>query len=313
MLCWAVVLVYVCAVHAHHRHAAGVSRQRQRLGLRRLPHDPLHHARIPDRHHSHGGCWSASCLGFRASPPTLEITAMRASGMGALDFVRIISILSTVALAFGLLNTLYLEPKGAANLLALEESLKSSQGSTFEVQPRVFYEKVQRTACFMCRTFAPVRVRPSGVTSSSPILPRPPPPHITTADQALVTSSGAGTLTLHLRDGSQHQISPKGPRTSTTSATFATTELAHGDRRAGGHAHLTLRHRQPGPAVEKSLLALASTDSHSTLGAGEGRAALPDRVQPALFVPVRLPGADAGRRPARPVVQARRQIDRLLC
>jgi lipopolysaccharide export LptBFGC system permease protein LptF len=60
---------------------------------------------------------------------------MRAAGMGALDFVRVVSIVSAVAVALGLFNSLYLAPKSAAAMLQLEESLKNSQAS-FEVQRR---------------------------------------------------------------------------------------------------------------------------------------------------------------------------------
>ena len=79
-------------------------------------------------------------LGLSRLAADSEITAMRAAGMGAIDFVRIVSIVSAIALALGLFNSLYLAPRAAAGLIALGESLKSSQAS-FEVQPRVFYEE----------------------------------------------------------------------------------------------------------------------------------------------------------------------------
>src|SRR5882757_9118184 len=78
-------------------------------------------------------------LGLSRLAADSEITAMRASGMGALDFVRIVSIVSGVAVALGLFNSLYLAPRAAAATLRLTESLKDTQAS-FEVQPRVFYE-----------------------------------------------------------------------------------------------------------------------------------------------------------------------------
>src|ERR1700761_7408491 len=79
-------------------------------------------------------------LGLSRLASDSEITAMRASGMGAITFVRIVSLVSAVALALGLLNSLYIAPRAASGLIALGESLKSSQAS-FEVQPRVFYEE----------------------------------------------------------------------------------------------------------------------------------------------------------------------------
>ena len=47
-------------------------------------------------------------LGLSRLAADSEITAMRAAGMGAIDFVRIVSIVSAVALALGLFNSLYL-------------------------------------------------------------------------------------------------------------------------------------------------------------------------------------------------------------
>src|ERR1700712_5310184 len=68
-------------------------------------------------------------LGLSRLASDSEITAMRAAGMGALDFVRITSIVSAVALGLGLLNSLYLAPRAASSLLALEASLKTSQAT----------------------------------------------------------------------------------------------------------------------------------------------------------------------------------------
>ena len=120
-------------------------------------------------------------LGLSRLASDSEITAMRASGMGALDFVRIVSIVSAVALALGLFNSLYLAPRSAAGLLSLEESLKSSQAS-FEVQPRVFYEDFKNYVLYI------QDVRPAaGAALWHHVfladLTQPATPHITTADE----------------------------------------------------------------------------------------------------------------------------------
>src|SRR5271168_5527812 len=49
-------------------------------------------------------------LGLSRLATDSEITAMRASGMGALDFVRIVSLVSFAALAMGLFNSIYVAP-----------------------------------------------------------------------------------------------------------------------------------------------------------------------------------------------------------
>ena len=77
-----------------------------------------------------------------------EVTAMRASGMGAGMFVRVISIFALAAWALGTLNTVYLAPKSAAALSALQDRLKSSQAS-YEIQPRVFYEEFKDNVLYV--------------------------------------------------------------------------------------------------------------------------------------------------------------------
>src|SRR3984885_7847579 len=153
-------------------------------------------------------------LGLSRLASDSEITAMRASGMGALDFVRIVAIVSTVALILGLINSLFVAPRAAAGLLALEDSLKSSQAS-FEVQPRVFYEDFHNYVLYI------QDVRPAaGAALWHHIfladLTQPANPHITTADQALVVNGDANdgdaqSIRLHLISGGQHQTSPTDP------------------------------------------------------------------------------------------------------
>ena len=151
-------------------------------------------------------------LGLSRLAADSEITAMRASGIGAFSFVRIVSILSFTALAFGLFNALYFAPAAARNLLKLEDQLKSSQAS-FEVQPRVFYEDFKNYVLYV------QDVHPTaGAAVWSHVfladLTQPASPHVTTADRALVSASASSDsqgLRLHLLDGGEHQISPTDP------------------------------------------------------------------------------------------------------
>jgi len=151
-------------------------------------------------------------LGLSRLAADSEITAMRACGIGAFSFVRIVSILSCVALSIGLVNALYFAPRGAGNLLRLESQLKSSQAS-YEVQPRVFYEDFKNYVLY-------VQDVPSGAGASVwhnvflADLTQPANPNITTADRAIISTSGpldAQTTRLHLINGGQHQISPTDP------------------------------------------------------------------------------------------------------
>jgi LPS export ABC transporter permease LptF len=163
-------------------------------------------------------------LGLSRLAADSEITAMRACGIGAFTFVRIVSILAFIALGLGLLNALYFAPRAATNLLNLEDHLKTSQAS-FEVQPRVFYEDFKSYVLY-------VQDIPSGGAAAwhhifLADLAQPANPNVTTADQALVFNPGNASsqaLRLHLLDGGQHQISPTNPDQYDIS-TFASTDL----------------------------------------------------------------------------------------
>jgi LPS export ABC transporter permease LptG/LPS export ABC transporter permease LptF len=161
-------------------------------------------------------------LGLSRLAADSEVTAMRACGIGALTFVRIISILSCTALAVGLANALYFAPHGAGDLLKLEDKLKSSQASV-AVEPRVFYEDFKNYVLYV------QDVRPTANAAWRHVfladLTQPANPNITTADQAIVSSpdSDSQSLRLHLLNGGQHQISPTDPDQYNI-ATFAATD-----------------------------------------------------------------------------------------
>src|SRR5215469_9476083 len=54
-----------------------------------------------------------------------EITAMRASGMGVWNFLRMVSLFVVVALGLALVNGIYVAPWSQASLAKLEDQLKS--------------------------------------------------------------------------------------------------------------------------------------------------------------------------------------------
>ena len=176
-------------------------------------------------------------LGLSRLAADSEITAMRAGGMGALDFVRIVSIVSLVGLVLGLVNSIFLSPRSAASLLKLENELKSSQAS-FEVQPRVFYEDFRNYVLYV----QDVKPAAGGAAVWRHVfladLTEPESPHITTADSALVinevtpakdasgNSVGHDTpgIRLHMLNGTQHQSPPGDPGQYDVS-TFNTTDI----------------------------------------------------------------------------------------
>jgi LPS export ABC transporter permease LptG/LPS export ABC transporter permease LptF len=166
-------------------------------------------------------------LGLSRLAADSEVTAMRASGMGALDFVRIVSIVSIVALAMGLFNSLYLAPRAAANLLTLGDSLKSSQAS-FEVQPRVFYEEFKDRVLYI-QDVSPTAGAALWHHIFLADLTEPSNPHITTADSAIVVNGtpntpDAQTIRLHLLNGGSHDTSATDPNQYNIS-TFSTSDI----------------------------------------------------------------------------------------
>jgi len=175
-------------------------------------------------------------LGLSRLAADSEITAMRASGMGALEFVRIVSIISAAGLALGLVNSIFVSPRSAAALLELEGSLKTTQAS-FEVQPRVFYEDFKNYVLYV----QDVKPASNGAAVWKHVfladLTEPATPHITTAESALVlnepmaagdAAAGIGaagpTIRLHMLDGTQHQVSATNPGQYDIS-TFTTTDI----------------------------------------------------------------------------------------
>jgi len=166
-------------------------------------------------------------LGLSRLAADSEITAMRASGMGAIDFVRIVSVVSAVALALGLFNSLYLAPRAAAGIISLGESLTSSQAS-FEVQPRVFYEQFKDRVLYI-QDATPAAGAALWHHVFLADLTEPANPHITTAAQAVVVNGtpntpDAQTIRLHLINGGQHDTSANDPNQYNIS-TFTTTDI----------------------------------------------------------------------------------------
>jgi LPS export ABC transporter permease LptG/LPS export ABC transporter permease LptF len=138
-----------------------------------------------------------------------EITAMRASGIGAGTFVSMISVFAVAVWLLAITNSVIVAPRSAAALVRLQDSLKNSQAS-FAVQPRVFYENFPNYVLYV-----------QDVTSSSDAaiwnnvfladIRNPAAPKITIAERALVLNEEHNTIRLHLMNGSQHESSPRSP------------------------------------------------------------------------------------------------------
>jgi LPS export ABC transporter permease LptF/LPS export ABC transporter permease LptG len=138
-----------------------------------------------------------------------EITAMRASGIGVWNFLRILSIFVLGAWLVALVNGVYLAPYSQAALGRLQDRLKTSQAS-FEVQPRVFYEGFPKIVLYVQDVRGGQRAAVwKGVFLAD--ISTPGSPRIWQAEQGVLVSEGPTRLHLHLINGSTHETDAKAP------------------------------------------------------------------------------------------------------
>ena len=178
-------------------------------------------------------------LGLSRLAADSEITAMRASGIGVLSFVRITAIFAALCWCLGLVNSLYVAPRAAQALLAYEEQAKTSQ-ATVLVQPRVFFEDFKNFVLYAQDVIPGANGTAVWKHVFLADLTKPATPHIITANEATVLSSGAQTIRMQLADGSRHDISLTDPDQYDIS-TFLTTELPVQTGQQEEDSHLSRR------------------------------------------------------------------------
>jgi len=151
-----------------------------------------------------------------------EVTAMRASGLGAWVFVRIIAFFAVSTWLLAMANSIWVAPMSSAALARLQNKLKTSQAS-FEIQPRVFYENFSNMVLYV----EDVR---SGSNASEwrgvflANVSDPSSPKITVARDGLVIAEGPNAIRMHLNNGSQQMAEPHNPGQYEIS-TFVQTDL----------------------------------------------------------------------------------------
>src|SRR5437868_7180738 len=160
-------------------------------------------------------------IGLARSAADSEVTALRASGVGAWRFVGIISIFAVGAFSFALLNNLVVAPRSAAALANLQNSLKTSQIS-FEVQPRVFYEDLKGYVLYV-QDVEPASGAAVWKNVFLADVSNPAAPKVTLAQRAVVVTED-DTLRMHLENGSQQETEPSNPAPYTIS-TFDQTDI----------------------------------------------------------------------------------------
>ena len=162
-------------------------------------------------------------LGLSRLAADSEITAMRAVGIGVWFFVRVVSAIAIVGWGISLADSLYIAPKATAALLKIESSLKDQQAS-FEVEPRVFYEDFKNYVLYVqdirAGTGASRWQRIFLADLSDPVAPK-----VTTAEDAVVADSGAHTILMRLRNGTEHDMVTTNGAPQYQVSTFVESEL----------------------------------------------------------------------------------------
>ena len=154
-------------------------------------------------------------IGLSRMAADSEITAMRAAGIGVLRFVKVLAIFGLTAWILALANNALIAPRSSAALARLQENLASSQIS-FEVEPRVFYEKIKDYVLYVQDVSAA-----SGAAIWKNVfladLRQPNVNSITVAQEAIVTPAGKGSIHLHLVNGATHEVNVRLPSQYTIS------------------------------------------------------------------------------------------------
>lgn len=150
-----------------------------------------------------------------------EVIAARASGVGLGQFVRPVLMFAFVGWAATLWMSLRVTPLANRRLNQMEASLKASQ-VPYEIQPRVFLEQFPNLLLYI-EDITGSRLDWHGVFLADTT--EHDTPKITLAASGeLVNDPVTNTLTLHLSDGTTHEIDPKRPNQYSVIA-FRRTEL----------------------------------------------------------------------------------------
>ena len=138
-----------------------------------------------------------------------EVTALRASGIGAGLFLRVVAMFAAAAWMLALVNALWIAPRSAAAFSGLQDELKTTQ-APFEVQPRVFYEDFKNYVLYVQDT----AVASDGVVWKRVFLAdltTPSAPKLTLAEEGVVVNESPTTLRLELANGWQHEVDSRTP------------------------------------------------------------------------------------------------------
>ena len=161
-------------------------------------------------------------LGLSRLAADSEITAMKASGIGVWQFLRILSVFFVASLVLAVGNSVYVAPRAAAALTHLQEKLKARR-FLLKFSLAFFYEGFPKLVLYVHDVKnAPGAAIWKGVFIAD--ISNPAAPRVTLAERGILVSEGPDTLHLHLINGSSHETDPTSPEKYQIS-TFDQTDL----------------------------------------------------------------------------------------
>jgi LPS export ABC transporter permease LptF/LPS export ABC transporter permease LptG len=150
-----------------------------------------------------------------------EVIAARAAGIGLGQFIRPVMIVALAGWGLAMWMSLFLAPQSLRKLHRMEQEISTSE-VPYEIQPRVFVEQFPNLLLYL-QDVTGSRSRWRGVfiadTTSRDA------PKVTLAERGmLVNDRDAHRLTLHLEQGTTHEIDPQHPERYSV-VTFTETDL----------------------------------------------------------------------------------------
>ncbi len=137
-----------------------------------------------------------------------EVIAARASGIGLRRFVRPVMILALGAWVLGTVMSLYLAPHAARRLHRMEQEVATSE-VPYEIQPRVFLEQFPNLLLYV-QDVTGSNSEWRGVFIADTT--QRDAPKVTLAERGmLVNDADNRRLTLHLEQGTIHEVEPQHP------------------------------------------------------------------------------------------------------
>jgi LPS export ABC transporter permease LptF/LPS export ABC transporter permease LptG len=183
-----------------------------------------------------------------------EVIAVRASGIGLVQFLRPVMIFAVLGWAATSWMSLSLAPRAGRKLNQMEAGLRSSQ-LPYEIQPRVFLEEFPNLLVYL-EDVSGSHSKWTGVFIADST--HGEAPKITLAQRGVLTSDpAANRLSLHLEHGTTHETDPQNPSRYSV-VTFSDTDIPIPVETSGSAAP----GRQTPPLMSlRSLIQTARTSS----------------------------------------------------